>query len=230
MPSPQPNGRERGSESLKYDPVVAFLLEFATRLATRDEDAVEAVGKRVFDTMQAILRDSAQWHPITVSRVSFYALKTLKASYVRLSPWMEETLESPELTKARLQDHDFANVPYLLHSISTLSQSVLSKAAELTLAGIATCIDQPGSLRNELMTSPDFWKLLQKLARDPESAAKVFDILERGTSGSPPAIMADNYEAAIALLDDFASAASPLQATDPQGASRRPDQSKKPTK
>ncbi|KAF4125340.1 golgi-specific brefeldin A-resistance guanine nucleotide exchange factor 1 [Geosmithia morbida] len=170
MPSPHPSGRDRPSESLEYDPVVAFLLEFATKLATRDKDAVEAVGKR---------------------------------------------------------DHDFANVPYLLHSISTLSQSVLSKAAELTLAGIATCIDQPGSLRNELMTSPDFWKLLQKLARDPESAAKVFGILERGTSGSPPAIMADNYEAAIALLDDFASAASPLKSQEPQAAPKRADQPKK---
>ena len=57
------------------------------------------------------------------------------------------------------------------------------------------------------MTSPDFWKLLNTLSRSSKSAARVFDILEKGTSGSPPAIMADNYEAAVSLLDNYASAA-----------------------
>lgn len=70
------------------------------------------------------------------------------------------------------------------------------------------------------MTSPDFWKLLQKLARSPTSAAKVFDILERGTSGSPSSIMADNYEATIGLLNHFASAANPLVASDDSASKR----------
>ena len=60
-----------------------------------------------------------------------------------------------------------------------------------------------------MMTSPDFWVTLRSLARSPASASAVFDILEKGTVGSPPAIMADNYEAAISLLSDFASAAAP---------------------
>lgn len=60
------------------------------------------------------------------------------------------------------------------------------------------------------MTSPDFWATLSVLARNPESAAMVFGILEKGTTGSPPAIMADNYEAAVSLLNDFASAAAPV--------------------
>lgn len=57
------------------------------------------------------------------------------------------------------------------------------------------------------MTSPDFWVLLRNLASNPSSAAAVFEILEGGVSGTPSAIIADNYEAAITLLNDFASAA-----------------------
>lgn len=60
-----------------------------------------------------------------------------------------------------------------------------------------------------MMTSPDFWAILRVLAGSAESAALVFDILEKGSRGNPPAIMADNYEAAVSLLDHFASAANP---------------------
>ena len=108
-----------------------------------------------------------------------------------------------------VKDHNFANVPYLLHTISSLPQDVLVGTSELVLAGLAMCTDEPGPLRSEIMTSPDFWSLLRVLARGPESAAPVFDILDKGTLGSPPAIMADNYEAAVALLNDFASVAAP---------------------
>ena len=84
MPSPPPNGNESSPEALKYDPTVAFLLEVSTILAIRDEEAVESIGKQAFDAMQSILRESSQWHPITVSRATFYALKILKASYVSI--------------------------------------------------------------------------------------------------------------------------------------------------
>lgn len=50
---------------------------------------------------------------------------------------------------------------------------------------------------------------MRVLAGNPSSAASVFAILEQGITGSPPAIMADNYEKVIALLDCFASAAIP---------------------
>jgi len=72
-----------------------------------------------------------------------------------------------------------------------------------------------------MMTSPDFWAILRALAQRPESAALVFEILEKGTAGTPPAIMADNYEAAISLLNDFASAATP-QRPNMQARSPRP--------
>ena len=77
------------------------------------------------------------------------------------------------------------------------------------------------------MTSPDFWKLLHALSRNPESAAVVFNILEKGTSGTPPAIMADNYEAAIGLLNEFASAASVRQSSETDSGPRRHEQLKK---
>lgn len=71
------------------------------------------------------------------------------------------------------------------------------------------------------MTSPDFWAILRTLAGRPESAALVFGILERGITGDPQAILADNYEAAISLLNDFATAANPKQSTLQRTGSRQ---------
>jgi golgi-specific brefeldin A-resistance guanine nucleotide exchange factor 1 len=58
------------------------------------------------------------------------------------------------------------------------------------------------------MTSPDFWVILRNLTRNVKSAPIVFEILEGVAVGSPPTIMADNYESAVKLLNDFASAGS----------------------
>lgn len=90
----------------------------------------------------------------------------------------------------------------------------MAKTSSTILSGLAICTDEPGPLRNEMMKSPDFWAILGILARNVDSAASVFAILESGTTGDPPAIIADNYEAAIALLNYFASAAAPLEPPD----------------
>lgn len=71
------------------------------------------------------------------------------------------------------------------------------------------------------MTSPDFWAILRTLAHRPEVAVLVFEILERGTTGTPPAIVADNFEAAISLLNDFASAANSQQSNIQRFGSRQ---------
>lgn len=97
--------------------------------------------------------------------------------------------------------------PVLLHTIASLPKDILSKASELVLQGLKLCISQPGPLRSEMMTSPDFWVLLRTLAGNETTSAAVFEILEGGVSGTPSAIIADNYEAAISLLNDFATAA-----------------------
>ncbi|KAJ4174513.1 GDP/GTP exchange factor for ARF [Fusarium falciforme] len=205
MPGSPTNGHVPPSGHLRYDPSVTYLLEFCTLLATRDEESIEDMGKVVFDTLQGVLRDSGQYHAITVSRAAFYALKLLKTGY----------------------DHDFVNVPFLLHTISSLPQDALGKNSDLVLQGLALCIDESGPLRREMMTSPDFWAILRALAKRPEAAALVFEILEKGTTGTPPAIMADNYEAAISLLNDFASAASPKHPVI-QTRSPRPQRSNPP--
>jgi golgi-specific brefeldin A-resistance guanine nucleotide exchange factor 1 len=101
------------------------------------------------------------------------------------------------------------------------------------LEGLSTCIDEPGPLRSEMMTSPDFWAILRALTRNPDAMSRVFEILEKGTTGSPPAIIADNYEAAISLLNDFASAASvPVPGHEPKSEAgpRKSDVASKQTK
>lgn len=61
-------------------------------------------------------------------------------------------------------------------------------------------------MRNEITTSPDFWVILRALSKTPPTAASVFAILEDVVAGeSPRAIMANNYEAAVSLLNEFAS-------------------------
>jgi golgi-specific brefeldin A-resistance guanine nucleotide exchange factor 1 len=58
-----------------------------------------------------------------------------------------------------------------------------------------------------MSTSPDFWSILRELHSVPEAAALVFRIVEELTRSSG-GITVDNYEAAIALLNDFATAGS----------------------
>jgi brefeldin A-resistance guanine nucleotide exchange factor 1 len=206
LPSPPANGMRAADMLPTYDPAVVYSLELCTQLAIRDAEAVGSLGKQVFDLLQGILRDPSRWHAIIVSRATFYGLIMLKASY----------------------DHDFINVPYLLHSISSLPHDILIRGSDLVLDALANCISEPGSLRNEMMTSPDFWATLRILMKNADSVARVFSILEKGTTGSPPAIMADNYEVAVSLLNDFASAAGTPNTADSKAdiGQRKPEQPK----
>ena len=97
----------------------------------------------------------------------------------------------------------------VLHTISSFKKGQLEKAAPLILDGVNKCMREPGPLRNEIITSPDFWVILRSLSTNPQVAPAVFSILEGVAVGSsPPAIMADNYESAVSLLNDFASMGS----------------------
>jgi brefeldin A-resistance guanine nucleotide exchange factor 1 len=112
-------------------------------------------------------------------------------------------------------------VPVVLHTMSSLKKDMFVKAAPLILKGLTQCINDPTPLRNEIMTSPDFWVILRNLAADPQSAPMVFGILEGVVEiESPPTIMADNYESATNLLNDFASAGS-IKATIEQKPDKR---------
>ena len=95
-----------------------------------------------------------------------------------------------------------------MHAVSSFPHETLVKASGLVLRGLKLCTEKPCPLRNEMMTSPDFWAILKTLATEAEAAPAVFEILESGVTVAPSAIMADNYEAALALLNEFSSMAS----------------------
>ena len=66
----------------------------------------------------------------------------------------------------------------------------------------------PGPLRNEIANTPDFWSIIRGLHALQDGAGGVFHLVEKIVNGPPSAVTADNYEAAIALLKDFATAGS----------------------
>lgn len=223
VPPSSPAAATKPRNTISYDPSLIYILELSTILALRDDDTVKLLGRRVVGALQAILRDISSHHPITVARTTFYLFRLLQASYVSSSKYdrSEEGEAQPDI-----QEYDFIRAPVLLHTVSSFSPEILKKTSKLVLKGLKACIDEPGPLRNEIMTSPDFWAILRNLSTESASAPIVFEILETGVSPSSTAIMADNYEAAITLLSHFASAASATvpkePRTDPRRQPRRP--------
>ncbi|KIH92242.1 hypothetical protein SPBR_02176 [Sporothrix brasiliensis 5110] len=185
-PTSPANPNNKPPNTPPYEPSPVYILELCTVLALRSEASVQLVGKRVVDALQGILRDVSRFHPIFIGRATYYLFSLLRASY----------------------NFDYVRVPMLLHAVSSFHKETLKSTASVILKGLKLCIATPGPLRSEIMTSPDFWAVLGTLSGYEESAATVFEILESGVSGSPPAILADNYEAAIILCNEFASAAS----------------------
>lgn len=57
-----------------------------------------------------------------------------------------------------------------------------------------------------MIVSPDFWSILQRLHTNNSSAPLAFELLQKIVDSTPPAISADNYESAVSLANDFASA------------------------
>lgn len=66
----------------KYDPSMIFVLELATVLTLRDEKTLEVVGEKLATTLQTLVRDAKNLHPLTVSRVVSYLLNLLRLSHV----------------------------------------------------------------------------------------------------------------------------------------------------
>jgi brefeldin A-resistance guanine nucleotide exchange factor 1 len=171
---------------LSYKPGMVYTLELATILALRNEGTVEALGEDLAASLQSILRDASSVHPLVISRVVYYVMNLLRLSYER----------------------PFMRIPVILHGISSFDQDILEHSALPVLGGLSRCINGAGSLRNEIIISPDFWSILQRLHLHGQSAPMVFQLLQGIIDSAPPTITADNYESAISLANDFANAGS----------------------
>jgi brefeldin A-resistance guanine nucleotide exchange factor 1 len=169
-----------------YEPSLVYVLELATILALRDEETISTLGADAAEALQVAIRDAEHLHPVALSRAVFYLLSLLRAS----------------------NDHGYIRAPVVLHAISSFRPELLKQCAQPILKGIYGCISGPPELRNELASSPDFWAVLHVLQPHPDAASLAFEIAESVSSSQLPAITADNYEPAMALLNAFATAGS----------------------
>ncbi|KAH7116070.1 hypothetical protein B0J11DRAFT_116620 [Dendryphion nanum] len=184
-PNPRTNGIKAKLNRPNYDPSLVFVLELATVLVLRDEETVKELAKDVTDALASVIRDASKLHPVVIARSVYYLLSLLKAS----------------------NDFDFIRAPVLLHTFSKFDEALLKECAQPLLKGLSDCCKGPSALRSELASSPDFWVILNTLQRVPDAAGDVFQLVEDLTTSSQPGVTADNYEAAIALLNEFATAA-----------------------
>jgi brefeldin A-resistance guanine nucleotide exchange factor 1 len=69
-----------------YNPSTVFLLEFATILTLRDKDTVAAAGEPLTASLQTVIRDASNLHPLVSSRVVHYLLDLLRLAFVSNRP------------------------------------------------------------------------------------------------------------------------------------------------
>ncbi|GBF64827.1 hypothetical protein TMEN_7543 [Trichophyton mentagrophytes] len=186
-PAPNPH-RSEGSKADKnkpaYKPGVLYILELSTVLTLRDTGTIERLGDKLTSVLQDIVRDAKNIHPLTLSRAVYYLLTLLRHSY----------------------EHPFMRPPVVLHIISSFDQPILEVVAAPVVTGLLQCINESEALKNELSMSPDFWSILQRLHQHQEAAQMAFELLQSIVESTVPVITADNYEAAVNLLNDFATA------------------------
>lgn len=198
--SPRVNGTRQKGKGPVYDPSLVFVLELATVLALRDEETVKELAKDVIDALSSVIRDAAKHHYVVIARFVYYLLSLLNASNVSISI-------ISTIGRSFSQDYDFIRAPVLLHTFSSFNDTLLHECAQPILKGLTDCCKGPNALRSELAGSPDFWTILNRLSGVPSAAGDVFQLVEDLTTSAQPGITADNYEAAIALLNEFATAA-----------------------
>ncbi|MCJ1385348.1 GDP/GTP exchange factor for ARF [Xylographa soralifera] len=185
-PNLKVNGQSQNLMTPSYDPSIVYILELSTMFAIRDEASTATIGQDVAEALQNIVRNAANNHSLIVSRAVFYLLSLLSASH----------------------DQPFIRAPVILHTISSLDQSMSEKAALPILKGLTSCMRGPRPLRNEMANTPDFWSTIRGLHTIPAAASTVFEILMDIMSDKPSIISGDNYEFAIQALNDFATAGS----------------------
>jgi brefeldin A-resistance guanine nucleotide exchange factor 1 len=79
---PRPSSVKSDLTSPGYNPGMLYTLELATVLAIRDAETIESVGENLAGSLQGIVRDARNVHPLIVSRVLYYLLNLLRLSYV----------------------------------------------------------------------------------------------------------------------------------------------------
>lgn len=65
-----------------YNPGLVYTLELATILALRDNDTIEELGEELTTSLQTIVRDANNLHPLTLTRAIHYLLNSLRRCYV----------------------------------------------------------------------------------------------------------------------------------------------------
>lgn len=90
---------------------------------------------------------------------------------------------------------------------SSFDEALLMECSQPLLHGLSGCCKGPVALRSQLAGSPDFWTILSRLCGVPMAVGDVFQLVEDLTTSPQPCITADNYEATIALLNEFATQA-----------------------
>ncbi|KAF3483496.1 Sec7 domain-containing protein [Arthroderma uncinatum] len=167
-----------------YKPGVLYILELATVLTLRDKATIERLGDQLTVALQDIVRDAKNIHHLTLSRAVYYLLTLLRHSY----------------------EQSFMRPPVVLHIISSFDQPILEIVATPVVTGLLQCLNESEALKNELSTSPDFWSILQRLHQHHDAAQMVFELLQGIVESTVPVITADNYEAAVNITNDFATA------------------------
>ncbi|KAL8719313.1 MAG: hypothetical protein Q9225_003677 [Loekoesia sp. 1 TL-2023] len=198
------NGPRQGNRGPAYDPSLVYVLELITLLAIRDGSNLAAVGELVADALQNIIRNATNTHFMVLSRAVFYLLLLLQKSVA--------------------QDQTLVRAPVVLHMISSFSQPKLEKSAALILKGLIFCIKESGTLRNEIINTPDFWSTIERIHTIPAVSAGVFSLLKAIVEDRAPAVTADNYEFVVGLLNSYANAGGAAAASQQQRepAGRRP--------
>ena len=98
--------------------------------------------------------------------------------------------------------------PVVLHAISSFDDVTIDHSAVSVITGLSRVISSAEPLKTELANSPDFWSILHRLHRHKDHSQDVFGILDMTVKADPPIVTAENYESAVSLANDFATAAS----------------------
>ncbi|KAL8699180.1 MAG: hypothetical protein Q9224_001529 [Gallowayella concinna] len=224
---PKTNGQRQANRGPAYDPSLLYVLEMITVLAIRDDANFAAIGELVADAIQNVVRNAANIHSMVLSRAVFYLLLLLQKSADQVNlPRVLNIVLALTLYK----DQSFVRAPVVLHMISSFSQPKLERSAPLVLKGLIICIKESGSLRNEIINTPDFWSTIERIHAIPAVSANVFDLLKAVVEDRAVAVTADNYEPVIGLLNSFANAGGAAAASQQQRESygRRPQSREEP--